>query len=86
MILALPGIADPVLRVFFRIGMREVRRHFGDTAIIGYASDRTRVLETRRTEDEPLSLEDGDTAFGGKAASAAFQDGFQGGHDEAPWA
>jgi hypothetical protein len=43
--------------------MRNSARILGDAAIVGERGYRFCVLEARRTQNEPLGLEDGSTAF-----------------------
>jgi hypothetical protein len=43
--------------------MRNARGVLGDLAVVGERRYRFSVPEARRTQNEPLGLEDGDTAF-----------------------
>jgi|GEM_PF-60601 len=54
---------DPAFGVRHAIRMRNARGIFRDAAIVGERSNRFSVHELRRTQNQPLRLEDGDTAL-----------------------
>ena len=53
--------------------MRNARGVLGDAAIVGERRNRFSVLELRRTQNQPLRLEDGDTAFGERWRRESFE-------------
>jgi hypothetical protein len=60
--------------------MRNAGGIFGDATVVRERDYGFSVLEARRTQNKPLGLEDGGTAF-----TVAFADFFQQGHDTGSW-
>src|SRR5207248_9472333 len=57
------GGGDEVVGVGEAVRMRNACRVLGDAAIVRLQCDRFYVLKPRRTQNQPLRLEDGDTSL-----------------------